>query len=117
MDQDWEKIVWKKPILKKDLPKELIPVEKQKNKNNIVNTVKKIYHDDNLINEEPDIKPILIGKQFGNDMQSRRVAKKLSQRDLANTLSIPLSIINQYETGLGIRNGSYVSKIKKYLCM
>lgn len=117
MDQDWEKIVWKKPIQKKDIPKELVPSAKQKNKNNTINTVKKIYHEDGAINEEPDIKPILVGKQFGDEMQSRRIAKHLTQKDLAKALSIPLSIVNQYETGQGIRNGSYISKIRKYLSM
>ena len=57
----------------------------------------------------------MMNKDSSKKLQVKRIEQKLSQQDLANKLSIPVTIINQYEKGTGIRNGLYVSKIKKFL--
>ena len=114
--QDWEQVVWKKKVEPKQLPKTTIVANKQKNLNTITNTVKKIYDENNKF-ADPDILPIIIDTNFSKELQKRRLLKKMSQQELANTLSIPVSIINEYEKGTGIRNGTYISKIKKYLNM
>ncbi len=64
---------------------------------------------------EPETRAVMIDKDFGQQIQKARVAKQMTQKDLANALSIPVSVINEYERGQGVRNGNYVSKIKKYL--
>ncbi len=48
-------------------------------------------------------------------MQKARNNKKITQSQLAKAISIPLSVINDYEQGKGVRNGYYISLIKKYL--
>jgi ribosome-binding protein aMBF1 (putative translation factor) len=116
--QDWKYIVWKKNVQPVNVPKKMIVSDKQKNANSINNTIKKIYNEEDDIkykSVEPDILPILIDKEFSKKLQVKRIEQKLSQQDLANKLSIPVTIINQYEKGTGIRNGLYVSKIKKFL--
>lgn len=112
--QDWTPVIWKKKPDPKLLPKTVVVVNKQKNINSINNTVKKIYDEDNP-NAEPKIQPVLVDRIFSKELQSRRLLKKISQQDLAKALSIPVAIISEYEKGTGIRNGTYISKIKKYL--
>ena len=48
-------------------------------------------------------------------MTQMRLAKKMSQKDLALACALDLKIINDYEKGGCARNGSYVTKIKKIL--
>ena len=112
--QDWKPIIWQKNIPTKELPKTITLKNTKKNSNLTTNTITKIYNDDNL-SSEPDIKPVLIDKNLAKEIQTRRLLKNISQQQLANALSIPVSVINEYEKGIGIRNGNYVSKIKKYL--
>ena len=112
--QDWTPVIWNKNIIDKNESKKVIVNNKQKNINSINNTIKKIYDETNP-NADPDIKPILIDKDLAKEIQTRRLQKKMSQQQLATALSLPLSIINDYEKGTGIRNGSYITKIKKYL--
>ncbi len=110
-------VIWKKNIQPINIPKKIIVSDKQKNANTMTNTVKKIYNEDDnkYKNDSPDILPVMIEKDFSKQLQLKRIEKKLSQQDLANKLSIPVAIINQYEKGTGIRNGIYISKLKKYL--
>ena len=113
--QDWTPIVWEKKVIDKDDTKKIV-CNKQKNINFTINTVKKIYDEDNPT-ADPDIKPILVDKNFAKEMQIRRLQKKMSQQQLATALSLNVSIITDYEKGIGIRNGNYISKIKKLLNM
>ena len=114
-NQDWNYVVWKKKIDPKLLPKTKTLSDKQKNLNTINNTVTKILTYDDQLQEYDNIKPVLVSKDFGVLMQKHRLLLNMKQIDLANKLSIPVSIINSYENGTGIRNGTYISKIKKIL--
>lgn len=109
--QDWKPVVWTKKIEKKNLPKTIEIKNEQKNKNTIKNTVKKVYTDNN----EEEIMPAIIDHDLSKIIQQKRLLLKISQQELANKLSIPVSVINQYEKGEGIRNGTYINKIKKFL--
>ena len=110
--QDWEKVVWTKKLDPKSLPKTSVLNNKQKNVNITYNTVEKIIDDSN----EPDnIKPVIVNTDFSKLIRDHRMVKKLTQADLAKQLSIPIAIIKDYENGTGIQNGTYVSKIKKFL--
>jgi len=77
-------------------------------------TVKKEY-DPNDPNAEPEIKPVMIDKEFGQKITKARTAKKLTQQQLATTLSLPLSTIKDYEAGKGVRNGGIVDKINRWI--
>jgi ribosome-binding protein aMBF1 (putative translation factor) len=74
-------------------------------------------YDENNPSADPDIKIIYIDKDLAKEIQKKRLQKKMSQQQLANAVSLPVSVINDYEKGTGIRNGSYITKIKKFLNM
>jgi ribosome-binding protein aMBF1 (putative translation factor) len=76
--------------------------------------VKKIW-DEQEPNTEPEIHPIMITRKFSQQIQQARIAKSMTQKQLANAICIPVSIINDYEQCKGIHNSSHISKIKKYL--
>jgi ribosome-binding protein aMBF1 (putative translation factor) len=102
--QDWNTIVIRKP----NKEKEIVPKKKIENNEN---KVTKIYDGDN----EPEIRPVIVSKELGQQIAKKRCDKKLSQKQLANTLSIPVSIISDYEQGKGVYNINYINKIKKHL--
>lgn len=112
--QDWKQVIVsgkmheKKQHVKKDITTLHI------NKQELCIKVKKIYDPDNP-SAEPDIKPIIINKEFANKISSTRVARKLTQKQLAQSCGIPVSVIAQYEKACGIHNVQYINKIKKVL--
>jgi ribosome-binding protein aMBF1 (putative translation factor) len=112
--QDWNQVIIKKTDnIKKQLTTKKV-VTSHSNMQGMNVTVKKIYDPENP-NAEPDIKPVMIDKEFSKKMVQARLSKKLTQKELANAISIDVKIINEYEQNKGIRNGQYVSKIKNYL--
>jgi ribosome-binding protein aMBF1 (putative translation factor) len=108
--QDWTQVVWNKnkpTIEKKKVPKQFL------NKvNNSIN-VEKIYDPENP-DAEPEIRPVMIEQTFAQQITQARLTKGLTQKQVANALSIPVAVINEYERGTGVRDGNYVSKLKKY---
>jgi ribosome-binding protein aMBF1 (putative translation factor) len=106
-EQDWNNVVFRKE-------------SKNQNKSGIKtdiscsNTVKKIY-DQEKPNMESDIKPIIINKEFGLKIQKARLLLKMNQEQFAQAVSIPKSIITDYEKGNGIRNGTFISKINNFI--
>ena len=48
-------------------------------------------------------------------IQQGRLIKKLSQKDLAQKLNLPVSIIIDYEKGTAIPNNSFIAKLEKIL--
>lgn len=111
--QQWEQVVLINKTPKKPQPKTSVlksTVIKQ------ANPVKmeKIY-DPNNPDAEPILKPVMIDSDFGKQIAAARCAKKLTQKELANKISIPESVIKNYEKGQGVRNGAYISKIKNFL--
>jgi len=107
--QDWENVVFKKNIVKKNIVKNIVE-KKPINPSKIA--VTKVYYENNT---EPDIKPILIDKDYGNKIQKSRLELKMSQEEFAKAICIPKSVIIQYEKGTGIKNSNYVSKINNYI--
>jgi ribosome-binding protein aMBF1 (putative translation factor) len=77
-------------------------------------TIKKEYDPENPY-AEPEIRPVLIDKEFSKKMIQARVSKKLSQKELATSCMLDVKIINDYEKGGCARNGVYITKIKKIL--
>ena len=84
------------------------------NKQETATTIKKIYDSDSP-NEEPEIRAVLIDKDFAMKMCQARAAKKLTQKQLAQMCMLDVKIIISYEKGGCPRNGSYITKIKKVL--
>jgi len=56
-----------------------------------------------------------IGANLKVAIMQARVAKKMSQKDLAQRLGVPPDIINKYETGKIVPNNSFIAKMEKTL--
>ena len=114
MSQDWKTILL---TPKKNTPPkqvQVVNVFKPATNNNVdpsKATMKK------YVDEEGNVEqvPIKRDKNFGLEMQQARTRLNLTQKQLANALSLPVSIINDYEKGQGVRVGANISKIKKFL--
>ena len=113
--QDWTTVVVKgKPHVNPyEVSKKKI-VTTNINQQETVLTVKKEYDLENPT-ADPEIRTVLIDKEFSKKMIQARVSKKLSQKELANACMLDVKIINEYEKGGCARNGAYISKIKKIL--
>lgn len=48
-------------------------------------------------------------------IQQGRLAKKMSQADLAQLLQVPVSVINSYETNTIIPTNAFIARIEKVL--
>ena len=64
---------------------------------------------------ELDTRPVMITHTLSQQIQQARVAKGMTQKELANAISIPVSVINEYERGDAVHNINYITKIKNYL--
>ena len=105
--QDLNNYVIRKKDLKK--PTHSLPVKPD----NVV-SVTKVY-DPTDPDGEPMIKPKIIEAEFAKQITNARLVKGMTQKQLANALSIDVAVIAEYERGTGIKSGPVVSKIKRYL--
>ena len=64
---------------------------------------------------EPEIHPVMISRVLGQQIQQARIAKQMTQKELANAMCLPVSVINNYERGNCVYNFNHISKIKNYL--
>ena len=96
-DQDWETVVLQKPI---SIPSHI----------KIGDGNKKSIKDENEI-----VKPKKIDYNLKKSIQQARLNKKMSQKDLANIMNVPIQAIINYENGKAIPNNLFISKIEKKL--
>jgi len=90
-------------------------VAKQKINNNLTTVKCEKLYDPKEPEAEPEIKPIMVTRDFGKQIASTRLEKQLTQKQLANQLCIPHNIISEYEMGKGVYNINYVNKIKRFI--
>lgn len=102
-EQDWTPLV-----IRKNKPQPSINVNKTSNQS------KKIF-DPTDPESQTEAKSIMIDKELGQLIEKHRVAKGLTQKELANALSVTVQTISDYEKGKGVRNGALISKIKRHL--
>ena len=65
--------------------------------------------------EEGNLKHKKIDSELSKKIQQGRLSKGLTQKQLANSLSIPVAEINQMECGQFKYNGQKISKVKRFL--
>lgn len=65
--------------------------------------------------ENDDIKPEYVNKEDVKKIIQARTLQKISQQDLANKLNVRKNVINELESGKMLKNGLFVSKVKKIL--
>ena len=98
------------------------PIIVRKNaKNNVANTKKKV--------DNATLKKISIEKKADSDelhhkkltlelrqsIQKARCAKALTQKQLSNSINLPVQVIADIESGKAIYNAQHISKIKRFL--
>ena len=65
--------------------------------------------------EKGELKHKKIDNELRISIQNARLSMGLTQKQLANKLSIPDKLINEIETGKAKYNGAQISKIKRFL--
>lgn len=64
---------------------------------------------------EGNLKHKKIDPDIAKSIQQARLSKGLTQKQLANQLSIPINEINEMESGKFFYNGQKISKVKRFL--
>ena len=107
--QDWNQYIihCKNPInVEKDVKND------KKKKNYAPNKDKKL--EEKIKKGEP-LNHKKIDKELSKKIQAARLEKGLTQKQLANRLSLPDKLINNIETGKAIYNGQQLSRINCFL--
>lgn len=109
--QDWTPLVLRKntPTVKEKKPVANVNPTHQQNKQvgNSVNVRK--------LEEDEDYKIPSITREMGVQIQQARVAKKMTQAQLAQKCNIPEAIVKEYEQGKGVYNRTYLDPICRIL--
>jgi putative transcription factor len=79
------------------------------------NTASNIVKAASIIVDDDMIKTEKVDPEFSKMIIQARLAKKMTQAQLAHALSLDVTIVKDYENGSAKKNGPITSKIKKYL--
>jgi len=122
--QDWKEVGWDKRGEKPKNESNKTFLNNQKRQGNVTQILKKRSSNQNQINvvtnakkidsEEETFKHKLIG-DMGKRIAQARCEKKLTQKELANALFLPESVIKSFESGKAIYNAIIINKMEKYL--
>jgi len=109
--QDWEQYIVRCKVDKKNNDKK----NDKKVKNN--NGVNEFLKDNKLEKkvEEGVLKHDKVDKELCKKIQQARLSMGLTQKDLANKLSLQASVINEIECGKAKYNAQQIVKIKRIL--
>jgi len=98
------------------------PIIIRKNaKNNVVNSKKKV---DNATlkkisiekkAEVDDLHHKKLTLELRQSIQKARCAKSLTQKQLSNSVNLPVQVISDIESGKAIYNAQHINKIKRFL--
>ena len=123
--QDWKTVGWDKRGEKSKGESKSAFINNQMRKNNTVSQLKPISANQNKINvvtnakkldaEEETFKLPKVTLSMSKRIAQVRMEKKLTQKELANILSLPHKIIQDYESGKAIPNAVILNKIEKAL--
>lgn len=91
--QDWETVVLTKPLKVESKP----------------------HIQKNPLDSEEIVAPLKISIELKTAIQQARLSQKLSQKDVATKMAIPLATINSYENGSAIPNNAFIAKLEKVL--
>lgn len=65
--------------------------------------------------ENDEIEIVRVDKELAKQIREARLAKNLTQEQLARAMSISVDIVKTYENATAQRNGPIISKFKKFL--
>ena len=102
--QDWKTIVIRKN------PKKNITNSKKKIDNNTLKkiSIEKKAEEDNLHHKQLTV-------ELRQSIQKARAAKSLTQKQLSNSINLPVQVISDIESGKAIYNAQHINKIKRFL--
>ena len=108
--QDWKPVVWSKskPTSKSNAIQRGYQVKTMSRVDPSISAKNKI--DQNELGTLQKLK-----KSFSQAMQKARIAKKLTQKQLAQQLHVKPQVINQYESGRGVLDPALINKIRNVL--
>ncbi|KAK6589286.1 multi bridging factor type 1 like transcriptional co-activator [Cryptosporidium xiaoi] len=126
--QDWEQVIWKKPgVRPKGVTKEQ-DLNQARRKGEEIITEKKFLGGRNastklnmpqnvakLDEDTGDYRVDRVSGEFSRALQQARVAKKLTQAQLAQMINEKTSVVNDYEAGRAIPNPALVQKMSRCL--
>ena len=122
--QDWKPVSFNKIGEKHKGESKNAYINNQMRKNNTVTTNKVVSNKtqiDGVSNlkkvekEEDTFKHATVSLSMSKRIAQARCEKKMTQKDLANALSLPFKIIQDYEAGKAIPNHIVLNKIEKAL--
>ncbi|KAH8739868.1 multiprotein bridging factor type 1 like transcriptional co-activator [Cryptosporidium ryanae] len=126
--QDWEQVVWKKPgVRPKGVTKEQ-DLNQARRKGEEIITEKRFFGGKNtstklnmpqniakLDEDTGDYRVERVSGEFSRALQQARVAKKITQAQLAQMINEKVSVVNDYEAGRAIPNHALVQKMSRCL--
>ncbi len=125
--QDWEPQVWGKRQPTGKVAKSMDEVNAARRSGADVETSKKLAGGTNRsahsnvpnakkLDENPEtFKHDTVSHDFKLSLQQARLAKKMSQQQLASAINEKGSVVNEYESGKAIPNGAIISKLNRAL--
>ncbi len=102
--QDWETV-----IVKKSNATKKIEAKKNPKKHHAPGTKK--FHE---LDGDEIVLPKLVDKDIAKKLQQARSEKKLKQKEVAQRLNVPVSMIQNVENGKAKLNKAFVNKLKKF---
>ena len=123
--QDWNDVSWDKRGERSKNESKTTFINNQMRKNNTTSQLKVVKPNENKVsnvtnvkkieNEEETFKHQTVSLTVAKRIAQARCEKKLTQKDLANKLNLPLKIIQDYESSKAIPNHIILNKIEKIL--
>ena len=121
--QDWKPVTWDKRYEKPKGMSDKAFLNEQKRKGNVTQVVKSTSVNQNkdglVVNakklDSEDI-PVIktVGMEMGKRIAQARCEKKVTQKELANILSLPPKTIQECETGKAVYNANIINKLERY---
>jgi len=100
--QDWTHVVTKSNVSKQPSINKLSQAQQKD-----IKLLKQVEND--------ELKHKKVTPELRTKIQQKRTTLKLKQKDLAKSCNLPVSIINDIETGKATYNHQHINKIKKIL--
>jgi putative transcription factor len=123
--QDWNVVSWDKRGKRRKNESKTSFINNQMRKNNTTSQLKVSKPNENKVstvtnakkieNEEESFKHQTVSLTVSKRIAQARCEKKLTQKELANKLNLPLKIIQDYETSKAIPNHVILNNIEKIL--
>ena len=125
--QDWAPVVWNKSAPKGKTAKSTSEVNAARRNGGEIDTSKRFNAGSNQsahavvpnakkldVNTET-FRHATVSHEFKLALQQARLAKKMTQAQLATAINEKGSVVNEYETGKAIPNGAIVNKLNRSL--